>query len=153
MGFAGVGRFTPILFLNRIQLIGHDHYFKELLKTQGYHAWLEGFLQNEFANSAKLAGQDGILYVNSKVCILGYQGWGFQHPDHCERPPFQDGEYGWQWVAWGYDGAGFGTGDCLLGVRERVNGMRSIPGIYRSGNLNSNVDYDHYWSMHTGGAY
>jgi hypothetical protein len=70
-----------------------------------------------------------------------------------ERPPDNTAEYGWNWVGWGYDGYGFGAGDILLGVRERIpNGMNNTPGLYRAGHPNNPTDYTHFWSLHPGGG-
>jgi len=121
--------------------VGRDT-FKETLGGTG----------NPTAGSAKLAGQDGILYVNSKVKIADVIDGTTNTVMIGERPPASDLEYGWMWVAWGYDGAGFGAGDMLLGTRDRTTGINSTPGIYRAGDLNKNIDYDHYWSLHPGGA-
>jgi len=40
----------------------------------------------------------------------------------------------------------------LLGVRSRTTGINSTPGIYRSGDISKDIDYDHYWSLHPQGA-
>ena len=69
-----------------------------------------------------------------------------------ERPPDNTTEFGWMWVAWGYDGFGFGAGDCLLGVRERIPTIDTEPALYRPGSPNNPTDWNHYWSLHPGGG-
>ena len=122
-------------------VVGRDSY-KETLPGTG----------DPTATSAKLAGQDGVLYVNSKVTMAGISDGTSNTLLIGERPPDSTTEYGWMWVAWGYDGYGFGAGDCLLGVRERIPSMQTTPGLYRPGNPNNPSDYNHYWSMHPGGG-
>ena len=121
--------------------VGRDSY-KETLPGTG----------NPTASSAKLAGQDGVLYVNSKVTITGISDGTSNTLLIGERPPDVTTDYGWMWVAWGYDGYGFGAGDCLLGVRERIPTMQTTPGLYQPGSPNNPADYNHYWSLHPGGG-
>jgi prepilin-type processing-associated H-X9-DG protein len=99
-----------------------------------------------------LPGQDGVLYVNSKVKITGISDGTSNTVMIGERPPDNSTEYGWMWVSWGYDGYGFGAGDCLLGVRERIPTMGTTPALYRAGNANNSTDWNHYWSQHPGGG-
>jgi prepilin-type processing-associated H-X9-DG protein len=122
-------------------VVGRDSY-KETLPGTG----------NPTATSAKLPGQDGVLYVNSKVRIADITDGTTNTVMIGERPPDNTGEYGWNWVAWGYDGFGFGAGDCLLGVRERIPSMTTTPALYRAGTASNPSDYNHYWSFHPGGA-
>jgi prepilin-type N-terminal cleavage/methylation domain-containing protein/prepilin-type processing-associated H-X9-DG protein len=122
-------------------VVGRDSY-KETLPGTG----------NPTAGSAKLPGQDGILYVNSKVTFAGITDGTSNTVMIGERPPSSTTEYGWMWVAWGYDGYGFGAGDCLLGVRERIPSMTTAPGLYRAGNPSNPADYNHFWSTHPGGG-
>jgi len=119
---------------------GRDSY-KETLPGTG----------NPTGTSAKLEGQDGCLYVNSKVKIAGIIDGTSNTVMIGERPP-DNTEYGWMWVAWGYDGYGFGAGDCLLGVRERIPTMTTTPGLYRPGSPFSPTDWNHFWSFHPGGG-
>lgn len=107
---------------------------------------------NPTATSGKLRGQDGILYVNSKVNFAAITDGTSNTVMIGERPPDHTTEYGWMWVAWGYDGFGFGAGDCLLGVRERIPTMTTAPGLYRPGSPTNPSDWNHYWSLHPGGG-
>jgi len=120
--------------------------FKETLPGTG----------NPTATSAKLPGQDGCLYVNSRVTFASISDGTSNTVMIGERPPSLSLEFGWQWVAWGYDNYGFGAGDCLLGVRDRLPGstpsINNTPGLYRPGNVANDADYNHYWSLHPGGG-
>ncbi len=108
---------------------------------------------NPDAGVAKLPGQDGLLFANSKVKMVEITDGTSNTLMIGERPPDNTTEYGWNWVAWGYDGYGFGAGDCLLGVRERIANWRSAkPGLYRAGSPTNPSDWDHYWSHHPGGG-
>lgn len=104
------------------------------------------------AGGAKLPGQDGVLYVNSSVRISDITDGASSTVMIGERPPDGTAEYGWNWVAWGYDGYGFGAGDCLLGVRERIPSIQTMPALYRSGSPINPTDWNHYWSLHPGGG-
>jgi len=132
----------------------HEHALTSYMGVTGRDSYKEQLsgTGNPTASSAKLPGQDGMLYVNSKVKFSGISDGTSNTVMIGERPPDSTTEYGWMWVAWGYDGYGFGAGDCLLGVRERIPTMQTTPGLYRAGSPNNPADYNHYWSLHPGGG-
>jgi len=133
---------------------GNEHALTSYMGVVGRDSYKEGLSGggNPASGSAKLPGQDGILYVNSKVRIAEVTDGVSNTVMIGERPPSSTSEYGWMWVAWGYDGYGFGAGDCLLGVRERIPGMTTTPGLYQPGLPNRDSDFNHYWSLHSGGS-
>ena len=124
-----------------LAVVGRDVY-KETLPGTG----------NPTATSAKLAGQDGIMYVNSGVRMTGITDGTSNTLLIGERPPNQTLDYGWIWAGAGYDPFGFGSGDDCLGVRDRPAGINTAPGIYGPGKIQNDADYNHYWSLHTGGG-
>lgn len=124
-----------------LAVVGRD-VFKETLPGTG----------NPTATSAKLAGQDGIMYINSGVKMTGITDGTSNTLLIGERPPNQTLDYGWIWAGFGYDNSGFGSGDDCLGVRDRTAGINNAPGIYGPGKIQNDADYNHFWSLHTGGA-
>jgi prepilin-type processing-associated H-X9-DG protein len=133
---------------------GNQHALTSYMGVTGRDSYKETLpgTGNPTATSAKLPGQDGILYVNSKVTFAAITDGTSNTLLIGERPPDHTTEYGWNWVAWGYDGFGFGAGDCLLGVRERIPSMRTAPALYRPGSPTNSTDWNHYWSLHPNGG-
>ena len=56
------------------------------------------------------------------------------------------------WAGAGYDPGAFGAGDVVLGVAERIPTIGSAPGVYKAGNLLDDTHFNHFWSLHSGGA-
>jgi prepilin-type N-terminal cleavage/methylation domain-containing protein/prepilin-type processing-associated H-X9-DG protein len=103
--------------------------------------------------SAKLPGQDGILYVNAGVKIPGISDGTSNTLLVGERPPSNNLDYGWMWAGSG-DSPYFGAADVVLGVRERPGSPAAQPDFFRPGTLNDPQDLHryHFWSLHSGGA-
>jgi len=125
----------------------HQAALTAYLAVVGRDCWKE-------TSSSKLAGQDGCMFVNSGVTLAGITDGTSNTVLVGERPPPNDLQYGWIWAAGGYDDAGFGEGDEMLGVRCRLINPGSAPDFYRPGSLNdpSNQHASHYWSLHPGGG-
>ena len=111
--------------------------------------------RDQFKETAagKLAGQDGMIYVNSGVGLAGVSDGTSNTLFVGERPPSNTLEYGWMWAGSG-DTPSFGTADVVIGVRERAGSPTAAPDYYRQGDINDPTDQhrNHFWSLHTGGA-
>ena len=106
--------------------------------------------RNQFQESG---GQDGVLYVNSKVTMAGIVDGASNTLVIGERPPSNSLVYGWQWAGAG-DPPYFGATDVVLGVLERPLNPTANPDFFRNGSINDPTDIHryHFWSLHPGGA-
>ena len=107
-------------------------------------------------------GQDGILYVNSRVRMADIVDGTSNTLIVGERPPNHDLEYGWQWAGAG-DPPYFGSADVVLGVTERrcgalpdctAAGTPVLTNYFRRGKTVDPLDEhkSHFWSFHPGGG-
>jgi prepilin-type N-terminal cleavage/methylation domain-containing protein/prepilin-type processing-associated H-X9-DG protein len=128
---------------------------------------LTGYLGVSGRNRFKEAqGQDGILYVNAGVKMVGIIDGTSNTLLVGERPPSTSMVYGWMWAGSG-DYPYFGETDVVLGVREKITIAGISPGVMLTGAaVNANTDFYrpgklvdpgdleryHFWSLHTGGG-
>ena len=98
-------------------------------------------------------GQDGMLYVNSKTSFRDVTDGTSNTIFFGEHPSPDDREYGWNMAGWGGDGGGFGIGDVVIGMEERVGGINSTPSFFQIGKSSNYADLFHFWSKHAGGAH
>jgi prepilin-type N-terminal cleavage/methylation domain-containing protein/prepilin-type processing-associated H-X9-DG protein len=103
---------------------------------------------------AEDGGQNGMVYVNSGVRMLGVTDGLSNTVLVGERPSSFNLRYGWMWAGSG-DAPNFGTTDVALGVRESVNAVpNGNRDFFRPGDLDDPADSHryHFWSLHTGGG-
>lgn len=101
--------------------------------------------------------KDGVMYDGSKVTLAAITDGLSNTLLVGERPPSPD-----YWYGWWYAGAGqnnTGSGDTVLGVRERRVGADSYtsgcplgPYQYSAGRPGEPCDTFHFWSFHGGGG-
>ena len=97
-------------------------------------------------------GQDGCLYVNSKINMSAITDGTSNTICIGERPPSNTLDYGWQWAGSG-DFPYFGATDVVLGVHERPS-VNATPDFFRPGTIRDPMDIHryHFWSLHPGGG-
>ncbi len=107
----------------------------------------------------EVGGQDGVLYVNSKVRVSGITDGLSNTLLIGERPPSHNLLFGWQWAGAGGspDKVWFGTTDVVLGVHEFASypdDEKPLVEYFRPGTSNdpTNVHRYHFWSQHVGGG-
>jgi prepilin-type N-terminal cleavage/methylation domain-containing protein len=103
--------------------------------------------------------RDGLLFANSNLTFMHVPDGLSNTVLLGERPPSVDLLYGWWYAGIGFDDRG--SGDMLLGVRERnIAGVSRQPRCpagpynFRPGSSPpSQCDLFHFWSLHHGGSH
>jgi len=105
---------------------------------------------------------DGVLYVGSKIKLVGISDGTSNTIMVGERPPNSNLEFGWWFAAYGYDGRG--NGDCVMTSNDlaiatyfRTNyGCDTTNDALKiglaQGKDSVGCDAGHYWSYHSAGA-
>jgi prepilin-type N-terminal cleavage/methylation domain-containing protein/prepilin-type processing-associated H-X9-DG protein len=101
------------------------------------------------------SSRDGLLFLDSHVRLANVTDGTSNTLMVGERPPSADLVLGWWYAGWGQSKDG--SGDMVLGVRERnvsTYGWGCAPGPYQygSGRTSNQCDAFHYWSLHFGGS-
>lgn len=106
--------------------------------------------RNQFREAG---GQDGMLYVNSKVNMAHVTDGTSNTLLVGERPPSNNLQFGWIWAGAG-ETPRFGACDVVLGVFERPHDPSATPDYFRPGLVNDPSDLHryHFWSFHPNGA-
>lgn len=103
-----------------------------------------------------LRSADGVLYLNSRVRLLGITDGTSMTLLIGERPPSADLRFGW-WYA-GQGQRRTGSADSFLGAQE-LNRLRAPydqcpagPYSFQPGRVENDCDAFHFWSLHSAGA-
>ena len=123
----------------------------------GTHTW-QGTPTGTFpdprgGNFINAPGQDGMLYVNSKTSFRDVTDGTSNTIMMGEHPSPDNKEFGWSMAGWGGDGGGFGVGDVVLGMEERIDGINTKPSYFQIGKSSNYADLFHFWSRHAGGSH